>query len=39
MLEFKRYNDKTEVSKMPDMSKRVLSKKQIESNERMRLTN
>jgi hypothetical protein len=36
-LVFKRYYDKTVVSKMPDMSKRVLSEKQIESNERMRL--
>ncbi|HET7001900.1 MAG TPA: hypothetical protein VFI33_11345 [Puia sp.] len=34
-LVFKRYYDKTVVSKMPDMSKRVLSKKQMESNERM----
>ena len=34
-LVFKRYYDKTVVSKMPDMSKRVLSAKQIESNERM----
>ena len=34
-LVFKRYYDKTVVSKMPDMSKRVLSEKQIESNERM----
>jgi hypothetical protein len=36
-LVFKRYYDKTVVSKMPDMSKRVLSAKQIETNERMRL--
>ena len=36
-LVFKRYYDKTVVSKMPDMSKRVLSAKQMESNERMRL--
>jgi len=36
-LVFKRYYDKTVVSKMPNMSKRVLSKKQMESNERMRL--
>lgn len=36
-LVFKRYYDKTVVSKMPDMSKRVLSQKQRESNERMRL--
>lgn len=34
-LVFKRYYDKTVVSKMPDMSKRVLSEKQLESNERM----
>src|SRR5580704_5363632 len=33
----KKYYDKTVVSKMPDMSKRVLSEKQKESNERMRL--
>src|ERR1700733_15774954 len=37
MLVFKRYYDKTVVSKMPDMSKRVLSEKQLETNERMRL--
>ena len=37
MLVFKKYYDKTVVSKMPDMSKRVLSEKQKESNERMRL--
>src|SRR3954452_20225595 len=36
-LVFKKYYDKTVVSKMPDMSKRVLSEKQLESNERMRL--
>ena len=36
---FKRYHDKTVVSKMPDMSKRILTTKQIESNERMRLAN
>jgi len=36
-LVFKKYYDKTVVSKMPDMSKRVLSTKQLESNERMRL--
>jgi len=36
-LVFKRYYDKTVVSKMPNMSKRVLSQKQLESNERMRL--
>jgi len=32
---FKRYYDKTVISKKPDMSKRVLSPKQIEQNERM----
>lgn len=31
----KRYYDKTVISKKPDMSKRVLSPKQIEQNERM----
>src|SRR5258706_14479898 len=36
---YKKYYDKTVVSKMPDMSKRVLSEKQIESNERMKLAN
>jgi hypothetical protein len=36
-LVFKKYYDKTVVSKMPDMSKRVLSEKQLEQNERMRL--
>jgi hypothetical protein len=36
---YKKYYDKTVVSKMPDMSKRVLSAKQIETNERMRLAN
>ena len=39
MLVYKRYYGKTVISKMPDMSKRVLSEKQIESNERMRLAN
>lgn len=34
---FKRYHGKTVVSKMPDMSKRVLSEKQLEQNERMRV--
>jgi hypothetical protein len=34
-LVFKRYYDKTVISKKPDMSKRVLSEKQIEQNERM----
>jgi hypothetical protein len=37
MLVFKKYYDKTVVSKRPDMSRRVLSEKQKESNERMRL--
>ena len=37
-LVFKKYYDKTVVSKMPDMSRRVLSEKQKESNERMRLS-
>ena len=32
---FKKYYDKTVLSKKPDMSKRVLSQKQIEWNERM----
>jgi hypothetical protein len=36
---FKRYYDKTVISKMPDMSGRVLSEKQIESNERLRMSN
>jgi hypothetical protein len=39
MLVYKKYYDKTVVSKMPDMSKRVLSEKQLEANERMRLAN
>jgi hypothetical protein len=34
---YKRYYDKTVISKVPDMSRRVLSEKQEESNERMRL--
>ncbi len=34
---FKKYYGETVVSKMPDMSKRVLSAKQIEQNERMSL--
>ena len=38
-LVFKRYHDKTVVTRMPDMSKRVLSEKQKEANERMRLAN
>ena len=36
---FKRYYDKTVISKMPDMSGRILSVKQIESNERLRMAN
>src|SRR5664279_863159 len=39
MLVFKKYYDKTVISKMPDMSRRVLSEKQKESNEKMRLAN
>jgi len=39
LLVYKRYYDKTVISKMPNMSNRVLSKKQIESNERMRMAN
>ena len=39
ILVYKKYYDKTVVSKMPDMSKRVLSEKQLEANERMRLAN
>jgi hypothetical protein len=39
LLVFKRYYDKTVISKMPDMSRRVLSEKQIESNERLRMAN
>ncbi len=38
-LVFKKYYDKTVISKMPDMSKRVLSEKQLESNERLRMAN
>jgi hypothetical protein len=34
-LILKKYYDKTVISKKPDMSKRVLSPKQIEQNERM----
>ncbi len=36
---YKKYYDKTVISKMPDMSKRVLSEKQVESNGRMKLAN
>ncbi len=39
MLVYKKYYDKTVISKMPDMSKRVLTAKQLEANERMRLAN
>ena len=34
---YKKYYDKTVISKKPDMRRRVLSEKQLESNERMRL--
>lgn len=37
MIVYKKYYDKTVISKKPDMSRRVLSEKQLESNERMRL--
>jgi hypothetical protein len=36
---YKKYYDKTVISKKPDMSRRVLSRKQKESNERLRLAN
>ncbi len=39
LLVFKRYYDKTVISKMPDMSRRVLSKKQVEANERFSIAN
>jgi hypothetical protein len=39
LLVYKRYYDKTVISKMPNMRNRVLSPKQIESNERMRIAN
>src|SRR5690349_12630112 len=35
----KKYYDKTVISNMPDMSRRVLSEKQIEANERMKDAN
>jgi hypothetical protein len=38
-LVFKQYGDKTVVSKYPDMSKRTLSSKQIQVNERMEAAN
>jgi hypothetical protein len=38
-LVFKQYGDKTVVSKYPDMSKRVLSPKQKEVNERLEAAN
>ena len=38
-LVFKQYGDKTVVSKYPDMSKRTLSAKQLEVNERMENAN
>jgi hypothetical protein len=39
LIVYKKYYDKTVISKKPDMSRRVLSEKQKESNERMRLAN
>jgi hypothetical protein len=36
---FKNYTGKTVVSKIPDMSRRVLSEKQLAANERMFLAN
>jgi hypothetical protein len=39
LLVFRQYKDKTVVSKVPNMSNRVLSEKQKETNERMRLAN
>lgn len=39
LLVVKKYYDKTVISKKPDMSKRVLSEKQKEANERMVLAN
>jgi hypothetical protein len=36
---FKRYYDKTVISNMPDMSRRILSEKQVETNERLRMAN
>jgi hypothetical protein len=39
LLVYKKYYDKTVVSKRPDMSGRVLSRKQQESNERLSLAN
>ena len=36
---YKKYYDKTVISKKPDMSRRILSEKQLESNARMRLAN
>jgi hypothetical protein len=39
LLVYKRYYDKTVISKMPNMSNRVLSPKQIESNKRMKMAN
>lgn len=38
-LVFKQYGDKTVVSKYPDMSKRVLSPKQMQVNERLEKAN
>jgi hypothetical protein len=39
LLTYKKYYDKTVLSKVPNMSNRVLSEKQLELNERMRLAN
>lgn len=39
IIVYKKYYDKTVISKKPDMSNRVLSEKQKESNERLRLAN
>jgi hypothetical protein len=39
MIVYKKYYDRTVISKMPDMSGRVLSEKQKESNERLSLAN
>jgi hypothetical protein len=39
IIVYKKYYDKTVISKKPDMSNRVLSEKQVESNQRMSLAN
>jgi hypothetical protein len=39
IIVYKKYYDKTVISKKPDMSRRVLSEKQVDSNERLRLAN